>query len=146
MVLWVNMLHEHSVCDGHWRCQPPEACALNSPTHHDYLLQVAAASFPFLARLGTGGFASGYKSGLVPDDGKYAVATVGGRRVAETSKVMHCPSCGRVLIPCCCWGQHAWSSQDQGDLLHSSLVWRHRLDCSANSLSSWAPCSFKGEG
>eukprot|EP00878_Enallax_costatus_P021370 GHUV01022620.1.p1 GENE.GHUV01022620.1~~GHUV01022620.1.p1 ORF type:complete len:236 (+),score=45.30 GHUV01022620.1:135-842(+) len=51
------------------------------------LASVAAASFPFLARLGSGGFASGYKSGLVSDDGKYGVATIGGRRVAESSKV-----------------------------------------------------------
>lgn len=52
-------------------------------------LQVAAASFPFLARFGTGAFASGYKSGLVPDDGKYGVATVGGRKVSETSQVSY---------------------------------------------------------
>jgi glutaredoxin len=46
-----------------------------------------AAAFPFIARLGTGGFASGYSSSLAPDDGTYAVATVGGRAVRETSKV-----------------------------------------------------------
>lgn len=50
-------------------------------------LQVAAASFAALARFGTGGFAAGYKSELVPDDGKYGVATISGRRVSETSKV-----------------------------------------------------------
>ncbi len=51
-------------------------------------VQIATAAFAAVARLGTGGFASGYKSGFVPDDGKYGVATVGGRKVSETSKVL----------------------------------------------------------
>jgi len=51
------------------------------------LTKVATASFPFLFRLGTGGFASGYGVSLAEDDGKYAVTTVGGRKVQETSKV-----------------------------------------------------------
>lgn len=38
-------------------------------------------------RLGSGGFASGYSSSLVEDDGTYGVAKVGGRKVQETSKV-----------------------------------------------------------
>eukprot|EP00775_Hariotina_reticulata_P008777 gene8777-8955_t len=50
---------------------------------------VASAAFAAFPRLGSGGFASGYKSELVPDDnsGKYAVATVAGRKVVETSQV-----------------------------------------------------------
>jgi hypothetical protein len=52
-------------------------------------LQIASAAFAAFPRLGSGGFASGYKSELVADDnsGKYAVATVAGRKVVETSQV-----------------------------------------------------------
>lgn len=75
------------------------------------LANVASAAFPFLVRLGTGGFASGYSAGLQEDDGSYAIAKAGGRRVAETSKVatfkrpqkplelyefMSCPFCRKV--------------------------------------------------
>lgn len=43
--------------------------------------QVATAAFPFLMRLGCGGFVSGFRSGLPEDDGKYAVLQVAGERV-----------------------------------------------------------------
>jgi hypothetical protein len=55
------------------------------------LLQVVGASFGPLLRFGTGALASGYKAEFVPDDaassGSYTLATVGGRRIKETSKV-----------------------------------------------------------
>jgi hypothetical protein len=47
------------------------------------LANVMAAAFPFLVRLGSGGFASGYSSGLRQDDGKYGVVKVAGRAVGE---------------------------------------------------------------
>lgn len=75
------------------------------------LANVAGAAFPFLVRLGSGGFASGYSSGLKEDDGAYGVVKMGGRSVSETSKVgsfkrpekplelyefMSCPFCRKV--------------------------------------------------
>lgn len=51
------------------------------------LKNIASAAFPALMRLGCGGFASGYKVSLVPDDGKYAVISVLGRKLRETSAV-----------------------------------------------------------
>ncbi|GBF89778.1 hypothetical protein Rsub_02948 [Raphidocelis subcapitata] len=51
------------------------------------LLNIASAAFPFLIRAGTGGFASGYSTGLKEDDGTYGVVKVSGRSVAESSKV-----------------------------------------------------------
>ena len=51
------------------------------------LKNIATAAFPFLMRLGSGGFASGYSVSLVPQDGKYAIATVLGRNIRETSAV-----------------------------------------------------------
>ncbi len=47
------------------------------------LLDTMAAAFPFVMRLGTGGFASGYSTGLKEDDGAYGVVKVAGRRVSE---------------------------------------------------------------
>jgi hypothetical protein len=59
--------------------------------HQLLLLQVVGASFGPLLRFGTGALASGYKAEFVPDDaassGSYTLATVGGRRIKETSKV-----------------------------------------------------------
>lgn len=49
--------------------------------------QIASAAFPALMRLGSGGFASGYSSGLAQDDGSYGVVKAAGRKVSETSKV-----------------------------------------------------------
>ena len=40
--------------------------------------QVASAAFPFLMRLGCGGFVSGFRSSLPEDDGNYSVAQVAG--------------------------------------------------------------------
>ncbi|KAI8470383.1 MAG: hypothetical protein J3K34DRAFT_260374 [Monoraphidium minutum] len=72
---------------------------------------VASAALPFLLRFGSGGFASGYSSGLKADDGTYGVVKAAGRTVAETSKVgtfkrpaktlelyefMSCPFCRKV--------------------------------------------------
>lgn len=52
------------------------------------LKNIASAAFPALFRLGSGALCSGYKVSLVPDDGKsYAVATVAGRQLRETSAV-----------------------------------------------------------
>jgi hypothetical protein len=51
------------------------------------LKDIASAAFPFLMRLGSGAFTSGYRVSLVPDDGKYAVAEVLGRKLRETSAV-----------------------------------------------------------
>ncbi|GIL77871.1 hypothetical protein Vretimale_6589 [Volvox reticuliferus] len=51
------------------------------------LMEVATASLPSLLRLGSGGLSLGYRIGLEADDGKYAIARVGGRKVAETSQV-----------------------------------------------------------
>ena len=51
------------------------------------LKNIATAAFPFLMRLGSGGFASGYSVSLVPQDGKYAIASVLGRNIRETSAV-----------------------------------------------------------
>jgi hypothetical protein len=53
------------------------------------LANVAGAAFAALARLGSGGFASGYSSGLREDDGKYGVLKFSGRAVGE---------------PTLCWG------------------------------------------
>lgn len=56
-----------------------------------YLGSVVGASFGPLLRFGTGALASGYKAEFVADDGSssgtYTLATVGGRRLKETSKV-----------------------------------------------------------
>lgn len=49
------------------------------------LLNVASAAFPAVTRLLCGGFVAGYKSSFPKDDGGYAVAQVGGRKVFETS-------------------------------------------------------------
>ncbi|KXZ52189.1 hypothetical protein GPECTOR_10g819 [Gonium pectorale] len=49
--------------------------------------EVASASLPALLRFGSGGLVVGYNVGLAEDDGKYAVARVGGRKVAETGQV-----------------------------------------------------------
>lgn len=51
------------------------------------LLDTMAAAFPFIMRLGSGGFASGYSPGLKEDDGSYGVVRVAGRKVNESSKV-----------------------------------------------------------
>lgn len=51
------------------------------------LKNVASAAFPFIARLGSGGFNAGYSVSLVADDGKYGVLKFAGRKVAETSAV-----------------------------------------------------------
>ncbi|KAL4434125.1 hypothetical protein ABPG75_000566 [Micractinium tetrahymenae] len=51
------------------------------------LKNIASAAFPALMRLGSGVFASGYKVSLVPDDGKYAVVSLFGRKLRETSAV-----------------------------------------------------------
>eukprot|EP00891_Asterochloris_glomerata_P000220 jgi/Astpho2/220/fgenesh1_pm.00010_%23_5_t len=48
---------------------------------------LASAAFPFLVRLGSGGFASGYSSKLTRKDDSYAVLKVGGWQVKETSRV-----------------------------------------------------------
>lgn len=54
-------------------------------------MQVVGASFGPLLRFGTGALASGYKAEFVADDasssGTYTLATMGGRRLKETSKV-----------------------------------------------------------
>lgn len=56
-----------------------------------HTLQVISASLGPLLRFGTGALASGYKAEFVADDaassGSYTLATVGGRRIKETSKV-----------------------------------------------------------
>ncbi|GFR42224.1 hypothetical protein Agub_g3117 [Astrephomene gubernaculifera] len=49
--------------------------------------EVATASLSALLRLGCGGLSLGYKVRLTEDDGKYAIARIGGRKVAETSQV-----------------------------------------------------------
>jgi hypothetical protein len=53
--------------------------------------QVVTSSLGPLLRFGTGALASGYKAEFVPDDasssGTYTLATVGGRRIKETSAV-----------------------------------------------------------
>ena len=53
-------------------------CVLNAHMFSLPSFQVASAAFPFLMRLGCGGFVSGFRSGLPEDDGKYAVAQVAG--------------------------------------------------------------------
>lgn len=47
---------------------------------------LAAAAFPMLIRLGSGGFGSGYSAKLESDDGKYGAVRVAGRKVSETSQ------------------------------------------------------------
>lgn len=47
---------------------------------------IASAAFPFLVRLGSGGFASGYSSGFKADDGTYGVVKVGGQSVSEVGR------------------------------------------------------------
>ncbi|GLC45000.1 hypothetical protein PLESTB_001745000 [Pleodorina starrii] len=49
--------------------------------------EVASASLPALLRLGSGGLCLGYSVSLVDDDGKYTLAKVGDRKVAETSQI-----------------------------------------------------------
>ncbi|KAK9829088.1 hypothetical protein WJX72_003830 [[Myrmecia] bisecta] len=49
------------------------------------LVQLARAALPFLFRLGSGGFVSGYRSGLAKDDGTYGVVKLAGRKVSETT-------------------------------------------------------------
>ena len=51
------------------------------------LANVASAAWTALMRLGSGGFVSGYSVSLVPDDGKYGVLTLAGRKVRETGDV-----------------------------------------------------------
>lgn len=53
---------------------------MNSVRHVASCAQVASAAFPFLMRLGCGGFVSGFRSGLPEDDGKYAVLQAGGEQ------------------------------------------------------------------
>lgn len=55
------------------------------------LKDVASAAFPMLMRLGSGAFVAGYSVGLVPNDGKYAVVEVLGRKLRETSAVERYP-------------------------------------------------------
>lgn len=45
------------------------------------LLQIAAAAFPMVARLGSGGFGLGYSAKLDNDDGTYGAVKLGGRKV-----------------------------------------------------------------
>jgi hypothetical protein len=64
------------------------SASLANPNHTSpATLQIASAAFPALMRLGSGGFASGYSSGLVEDDGRYGVVKASGRKVLESSKV-----------------------------------------------------------
>ncbi|EFJ53145.1 hypothetical protein VOLCADRAFT_55524, partial [Volvox carteri f. nagariensis] len=80
------------------------------------LMEIATASLPALLRLGSGGLSLGYQVGLTEDDGKYAVARVGGRKVAESSQVANlrrpaeplelyefegCPFCKKVREAIC---------------------------------------------
>lgn len=82
-------------------------------------MQVVGASFGPLLRFGTGALASGYKAEFVADDasssGTYTLATMGGRRLKETSKVRahawvvyDCEGRPRLLLlphcnPAGCW-------------------------------------------
>lgn len=59
---------------------------------------LATAAFPFLLRLGSGGFASGYSSGLKTDDGSYSVAQVAGRSVGEYCTI-HCILFNTAVCP-----------------------------------------------
>ncbi|GAB4816927.1 hypothetical protein N2152v2_003973 [Parachlorella kessleri] len=53
------------------------------------LLTIASAAFPFLARLGSGGFVLGYRTRLPAEQpGKYAVLQAGGRAVEESSALI----------------------------------------------------------
>ncbi len=52
------------------------------------LLDVAQAAFPSLTRLGSGGFVYGYNTSLQPDDQRYALVKVAGRKVSESSDVV----------------------------------------------------------
>jgi hypothetical protein len=47
---------------------------------------IATAAFAALIRLGSGGFASGYSSGLKADDGSYGVLKAAGRSVSEVRR------------------------------------------------------------
>lgn len=49
-------------------------------------MQLAAAAFPMLVRLGSGGFGSGYSAKLDSDDGKYGAVRIAGRKVGSTKK------------------------------------------------------------
>lgn len=51
------------------------------------LINVASAAFPGLMRLGMGGFAYGYRSGVEASDASYAVLKGMGRKVVEKSDV-----------------------------------------------------------
>lgn len=61
-------------------------------------LTIGAAAFTAIVRAGSGGFCSGYKSGLVEDDGAYAVTSVGGRKLRETSDVGSFPRPAQPLV------------------------------------------------
>ncbi|KAI3438828.1 hypothetical protein D9Q98_001245 [Chlorella vulgaris] len=52
------------------------------------LTTIASAAFPFLMRLGSGGFVSGYSVSLVKDDGKYAMLEGLGRKMREESAAL----------------------------------------------------------
>ena len=52
------------------------------------LATVAGAAFGSLVRVGSGGFVSGYQSSLVEEDGRYAVASAGGRKLRESSLLL----------------------------------------------------------
>ena len=59
--------------------------------HIQVLLQIAAAAFPMVARLGSGGFGLGYSAKLDNDDGTYGAVKLGGRKVG----VFHAVLCHR---------------------------------------------------
>lgn len=81
-------------------CCQPEVTACRAVAQHALCVrivhawispQVVTSSLGPLLRFGTGALASGYKAEFVPDDasssGTYTLATVGGRRIKETSAV-----------------------------------------------------------
>jgi hypothetical protein len=61
------------------------------------LANIATAAIGALVRLGSGGFAPGYSVSLQPDDGKYAVVRVMGRKLAETSEESSLPRPAKPL-------------------------------------------------
>lgn len=94
------MLINHADAVRQALCCQPEVTACIAVAQHALCVrivhawippQVVTSSLGPLLRFGTGALASGYKAEFVPDDasssGTYTLATVGGRRIKETSAV-----------------------------------------------------------